>query len=234
MILEVCANSYESAVNAEKAGAQRVELCEKLSFGGITPNYNLAKKVISRLNIPVNILIRPRAGDFNYSDEEFKKIKEDIVLFKNIGCNGIVCGVLTKDKDLDIDRTSELIQLSKPLDFTFHRAFDQVNNPIKVLNLLINLKVKRLLTSGQMKTAIKGISLIKKLIKISNNRIKIMPGSGINSCNILELNKLNIDEIHGSFSIVSKNTKRLSDFNEISNCIKLLNTVEFKNKKTKF
>ena len=86
MILEVCANSYESAVNAEKAGAQRVELCEKLSFGGITPNYNLAKKVISRLNIPVYVLIRPRAGDFNYSDKEFKKIKKDIVLFKNIGC----------------------------------------------------------------------------------------------------------------------------------------------------
>ena len=227
MILEVCANSYESAVNAENAGAQRVELCEKLNFGGITPNYNLAKKVISRLNIPVYVLIRPRAGDFNYSDKEFKKIKKDIVLFKNIGCNGIVCGVLTKDKNLDINRTSELIQLSKPVDFTFHRAFDQVNNPIKVLNQLIDLKVKRVLTSGQKKTAIKGIDLIKKLISVSKNKIKIMPGSGINSSNILEFNKLNIDEIHGSFSIVSKNTKRLSDFNEISNCIKLLNPPKF-------
>ena len=222
MILEVCANSYESAINAEKGGAHRIELCENLSVGGLTPNFDLAKKVISELNIPVFILIRPRKGDFNYSHEEFEQIKKDIILFKKIGCKGIVSGILTKDKKLDIIKTKELIKLSKPLEFTFHRAFDEVLNPINVLHQLIKLRADRILTSGQKKTAIDGIELIKKLINISNNTIKIMPGSGINSTNILEINKLNINEIHGSFSKSSKNNKKLSDFNEISSCIKLI------------
>lgn len=222
MILEVCANSYESAINAEKGGAHRIELCENLSVGGLTPNFDLAKKVISELNIPVFILIRPRKGDFNYSHEEFEQIKKDIILSKKIGCKGIVSGILTKDKKLDINKTKELIKLSRPLEFTFHRAFDEVLNPINVLHQLIKLRADRILTSGQKKTAIDGIELIKKLINISNNTIKIMPGSGINSTNILEINKLNINEIHGSFSKSSKNNKKLSDFNEISSCIKLI------------
>ena len=222
MILEVCANSYESAINAEKGGAHRIELCKNLSVGGLTPSFDLAKKVISELNIPVFILIRPRKGDFNYSHEEFEQIKKDIILFKKIGCKGIVSGILTKDKKLDINKTKELIKLSRPLEFTFHRAFDEVLNPINVLHQLIKLRADRILTSGQKKTAIDGIELIKKLINISNNNIKIMPGSGINSTNILEINKLNINEIHGSFSKSSKNNKKLSDFNEISSCIKLI------------
>jgi copper homeostasis protein len=180
MILEVCANSYESAINAEKAGAHRIELCENLAVGGLTPNYKLAKEVISDLSIPVFILIRPRDGDFNYSKNEFEQIKKDIILFKDLGCKGIVSGILTKDKNLDINRTKELIKLSRPLEFTFHRAFDEVINPIETLHQLIKLKVNRLLTSGQMKTAIKGIDMIKKLIILSENKIKIMPGSGIN------------------------------------------------------
>ena len=222
MILEVCANSYESAINAEKGGAHRIELCENLSVGGLTPNFELAKKVINELNIPVFILIRPRGGNFIYSNEEFEQIKKDIILFKKIGCKGIVSGILTKNKKLDINKTKELIKLSRPLEFTFHRAFDEVLNPINVLHQLIKLRADRILTSGQKKTAIDGIELIKKLINISNNNIKIMPGSGINSTNILEINKLNINEIHGSFSKSSKNNKKLSDFNEISSCIKLI------------
>ena len=105
MILEVCANSYESAINAEKSGAHRIELCENLAVGGLTPNYKLAKKVISDLSIPVFILIRPRDGDFNYSKNEFEQIKKDIILFKDLGCKGIVSGILTKDKNLDIKNT---------------------------------------------------------------------------------------------------------------------------------
>ena len=193
MILEVCANSYESAINAEKGGAHRIELCENLSVGGLTPNFELAKKVINELNIPVFILIRPRDGNFNYSNEEFEKIKKNIILFKDLGCKGIVSGILTKDKNIDVTRTRELIELSKPLEFTFHRAFDEVLKPIDGLRQLIELKANRLLTSGQKNTAIKGINLIKKLINFSNNRIKIMPGSGINSTNILEFINLDVD-----------------------------------------
>ena len=222
MILEVCANSYESAINAEKGGAHRIELCENLSVGGLTPNFELAKKVINELNIPVFILIRPRGGNFIYSNEEFEQIKKDIILFKKIGCKGIVSGILTKNKKLDINKTKELIKLSRPLEFTFHRAFDEVLNPINVLHQLIKLRADRILTSGQKKTAIDGIELIKKLINISNNNIKIMPGSGINSTNILEINKLKINEIHGSFTGSSKNNKKLSNFDEISSCIELL------------
>ena len=222
MILEVCANSYESAINAEKAGAHRIELCENLAVGGLTPNYKLAKEVISDLSTPVFILIRPRGGDFNYSKNEFEQIKKDIILFKDLGCKGIVSGILTKDKNLDINRTKELIKLSRPLEFTFHRAFDEVINPIETLHQLIKLKVNRLLTSGQMKTAIKGIDMIKKLIIISEDKIKIMPGSGINPGNISKFTKLSLNEIHGSFSKQEKNNKSTSNINMILNCLKLI------------
>ena len=223
MILEVCANSYESAINAQKGGAHRIELCENLAVGGITPNFELSKKVISELNIPVFILIRPRDGNFNYSNEEFEKIKKDIILFKDLGCKGIVSGILTKDKNIDIKKTKELIELSRPLEFTFHRAFDEVNNPKEALNQLVELKADRILTSGQEKTAIEGIEMIKKLAVLSKNKIKIMPGSGINSANITEFTKLDINEIHGSFSKQEENNKSISNINMIMNCVKLIN-----------
>ena len=222
MILEVCANSYESAINAEKGGAQRIELCENLSVGGLTPNFVLAKKVISELTIPVFILIRPRDGDFNYSAEEFVQIKKDIILFKDLGCKGIVSGILTKDKNIDIKRTRELIELSRPLEFTFHRAFDEVLNPIDGLYKLIKIKSNRLLTSGQKNTAIDGIELIQKLIKISNKKIIIMPGSGINSENITEFKKIESKEIHGSFIKNPNNKNSISDVNAIFKSVKLI------------
>lgn len=222
MILEVCANSYESAINAEKGGAQRIELCENLSVGGLTPNFVLAKKVISELTIPVFILIRPRDGDFNYSAEEFVQIKKDIILFKDLGCKGIVSGILTKDKNIDIKRTRELIELSRPLEFTFHRAFDEVLNPIDGLYKLIEIKSNRLLTSGQKNTAIDGIELIQKLIKISNKKIIIMPGSGINSENITEFKKIESKEIHGSFIKNPNNKNSISDVNAIFKSVKLI------------
>ena len=223
MILEVCANSYESALNAQKGGAQRIELCEDLAVGGLTPNFELSKKVISELNIPVFILIRPRDGDFNYSGEEFEQIKKDIILFKELGCKGIVSGILTKkDNNIDISRTRELIELSKPLEFTFHRAFDEVLNPIQALHQLIKLKADRILTSGQAETAVKGLDLLKELINIAENKIIIMPGSGVNINNILEFKKIGSKEIHGSFIKDPNNKNSISDFNEIFKCINII------------
>jgi len=223
MILEVCANSYESALNAQKGGAQRIELCEDLAVGGLTPNFELSKKVISELNIPVFILIRPRDGDFNYSGEEFKQIKKDIILFKELGCKGIVSGILTKkDNNIDISRTRELIELSKPLEFTFHRAFDEVLNPIQALHQLIKLKADRILTSGQAETAVKGLDLLKELINIAEKKIIIMPGSGVNINNILEFKKIGSKEIHGSFIKDPNNKNSISDFNEIFKCINII------------
>ena len=197
MIIEVCAESYEYALKAEKAGADRIELCKDLHLDGLTPDYESAKRTIDTLNIPVFILIRPRGGDFIYSHEEFELMKRDILKFKEMGCKGIVSGVLNSDNSIDIKKTKELVELSRPLEFTFHRAFDKVNNPLNEIENLIGLGIDRVLTSGQKEKAIDGLVLLKQLNSISNNRIKIMPGSGINKSNIV--NFVNFEEIHGSF-----------------------------------
>ena len=197
MIIEVCAESYEYAVKAEKAGADRIELCKDLHLDGLTPDYETAKRTIDTLDIPVFILIRPRGGDFIYSHEEFELMKRDILKFKKMGCKGIVSGVLNDDNTIDIKKTKELVELSRPLEFTFHRAFDKVNNPLNEIENLIELGIDRILTSGQKEKAIDGLVLLKQLNSISKNRIKIMPGSGINKSNIV--NFVNFEEIHGSF-----------------------------------
>ncbi len=197
MIIEVCAESYEYALKAEKAGADRIELCKDLHLDGLTPDYESAKRTIDTLDIPVFILIRPRGGDFIYSHEEFELMKSDIIKFKEMGCKGIVSGVLNNDNSIDIKKTKELVELSRPLEFTFHRAFDKVNDPLYEIENLIGLGIDRVLTSGQKEKAIDGLVLLKQLNSISNNRIKIMPGSGINKSNIV--NFVNFEEIHGSF-----------------------------------
>jgi len=197
MIIEVCTDSYEYAEKAEKAGADRIELCKHLHLDGLTPNYKTAKKTIENLNIPVFVLIRPRHGDFNYSEKEFELMKADIVKFKEMGCKGIVSGILNNDDTIDIKRTNELVNLSRPLEFTFHRAFDVVTDPLKELEKLIQLGVERVLTSGQKQKAVKGIELLKELKKNAKDKIIIMPGSGINKLNIMNFRSFN--EIHGSF-----------------------------------
>ena len=197
MIIEVCTESYEYALKAEKAGADRIELCKDLHLDGLTPDYESAKKTINKLSIPVFILIRPRDGDFVYSNEEFKLMKSDIVKFKEMGCKGIVSGVLSNDKSIDIESTQELVELSKPLEFTFHRAFDLVKDPIEEIENLIQMGIDRVLTSGQKEKAIDGLVLLEKLNKISKNRIVIIPGSGISKNNLRNFDSFN--EVHGSF-----------------------------------
>ena len=197
MIIEVCAESYEYALKAEKAGADRIELCKDLHLDGLTPDYESAKRTIDSLNIPVFILIRPREGDFIYSNKEFELMKNDIVKFKEMGCKGIVSGVLNDDNSVDVKRTKDLIELSRPLEFTFHRAFDIVSDPLKEIEILIRLGVDRILTSGQKNKATEGLYLLEKLNNISKKRIVIMPGSGISNTNFKKFNSFN--EIHGSF-----------------------------------
>jgi len=197
MIIEVCAESYEYALKAENAGADRIELCKDLHLDGLTPNYETAKRTIDTLDIPVFILIRPREGDFIYSDEEFELMKQDIVKFKEMGCKGIVSGILNSNKSIDIKRTKELVELSRPLEFTFHRAFDIIINPLKEIEKLIEIGVDRVLTSGQKNKAIEGLDLLLELKNISKNRIIIMPGGGIKKNNINLV--LFFKEIHGTF-----------------------------------
>jgi len=196
MIIEVCAESYEYAMKAEKAGADRIELCKDLYLDGLTPDYETAKRTIDSLKIPVFILIRPREGDFIYSDEEFELMKRDIVKFKKMGCKGIVSGVLNDDNSIDIKRTNELVELSRPLEFTFHRAFDVVSDPLEEIENLIRLGVDRILTSGKKEKAIEGIELLKELKNIYQNRIIIMPGGGINKSNIVNFEIFS--DIHGT------------------------------------
>lgn len=236
-VLEVCANSVESCIIAQEAGANRVELCENLSVGGTTPSYGCIKLSRQKLSIPINILIRPRPGDFLYSSMEFKQIKEDIAIAKELGANGIVCGMLLPNGKIDEERTTELVECSKPLTFTFHRAFDFTPNPIEALETVIKVGSTNLLTSGQHKTAIDGIALLKKLVTLAGNRLNIIAGGGINAQNVEILKGSEIKQFHmsGSVQVKSKmgnfdrnftlnstlpdNVIQTSDFESIKNVV---------------
>lgn len=200
MRLEVCANSYRSAINAQNAGADRIELCSELAVGGITPSFGLIKKVVDTLTIPVFVLIRPRSGNFTYSEDELEIIKHDIQQCKALGCSGIVSGVLNKDNTVDVERTKTLIELSKPLPFTFHRAFDWVVNPQQAIQQLIEMGAKRVLTSGQETSALKGINLLNELKEASKDKLTILPGGGINVDNAKAFKDAGFSEIHCSAS----------------------------------
>ena len=215
MKLEICANSYQSALNAQNAGADRIELCSELSVGGITPSYGLLKQVSENITIPVNVLIRLRNGNFCYSDDEFDVMKKNIKLCKELGFNGIVSGVLNLDNSIDLVRTKELIELAKPLSFTFHRAFDCVSNPEESLQQLIDLKVDRILTSGLQEKAIDGIDLLKKLNSIADNKIIILPGSGINPKNVPLFKNAGFLEVHTSASKSVKQESKKSYFDAV-------------------
>ena len=183
MLVEVCANSLESALNAQEAGADRIELCSELAVGGITPSYGLLKGIRERIAIPVHVLIRPRSGDFTFSEAEFQIMKRNVALCKDLGFQGIVSGVLHADNTLDVERTRELVICAKEMHFTFHRAFDWVTHPLEVLKQLEQIGVDSILTSGQRQTAVEGIALLKELHSASTS-CTIMPGSGIKESNV--------------------------------------------------
>lgn len=200
MFLEICTNSFQSAQNAEYAGAHRIELCSELAVGGITPSFGLIEQVITGTEIELFVLIRPRSGNFCYSDDEFDIIRNDIQICKDLGCDGIVSGVLNVKNNIDIERTRELIELSKPMPFTFHRAFDVVPNAHEALEQLIEIGADRVLTSGQQKKAIEGIDLLKSLKEQAENRITIVVGGGISGENVQPFKDAGFHEIHASAS----------------------------------
>lgn len=182
--VEICTNSVASCLQAEKGGAYRVELCAGIPEGGTTPSYGeiaLARKLLS---IKLNIIIRPRGGDFLYSDVEHQTMIQDIEMAKKLGVDGVVIGCLTADGKIDMQRNKELMDAAKGMNVTFHRAFDMCKDPFESLEQIILLGCERILTSGQQPTAIEGVSLLKQLVDKANGRIIIMPGSGINENNI--------------------------------------------------
>jgi copper homeostasis protein len=185
--LEICANSFTSALAAQNGGANRVELCENMAEGGTTPSYAQIKLCKERLSIGVWPIIRPRGGDFLYSDEEFELMKEDIAMCKSLNCEGIVTGILLANGEIDQKRCAELITLAKPLPVAFHRAIDMSNDLTKALEDLIKIGFVRVLTSGGCDSAFNGVETIEKMVKQADGRIEIMPGAGINSNNIQEI-----------------------------------------------
>jgi copper homeostasis protein len=196
--LEICANSVQSVINAEIAGADRVELCDNLWEGGTTPSAASVKLAKEKTSIEVFILVRPRGGDFVYSDIEFEVIKEDIRMAIELGADGIVSGVLLEDGSVDIKRTKALVELSKPLPFTFHRAFDLTTDAFQALEDIIDCGGQRILTSGQKNSAIEGKLLLEKLNQQAKGRIIILAGGGINKNNIRDLMTTGGTEFHMS------------------------------------
>jgi copper homeostasis protein len=186
-ILETIAFNIESCSKAQIAGAQRIELCANHSEGGTTPSYGFIKAAREKLQIQLYPIIRPRGGDFLYSNDEFEIIKADIKICKNLGCDGVVFGMLNEDARIDKIRCSQLVNLAYPMGVTFHRAFDRVVDIEQALEDVIEIGCERILTSGLYPTAMEGLGNLKKLISLSKERIIIMPGSGVRASNIIKI-----------------------------------------------
>jgi copper homeostasis protein len=184
MIWEICVDSVAGVRAAKAAGADRVELCADLMEGGITPSRGMIRRSRTIAGIGLNVMIRPRGGDFLFDDDEFAAMQSDIETAKAEGADGIVIGLLTAAGEVDAARTRELIALARPLSVTFHRAFDMTDEPFRALEALVGLGVDRLLTSGQEASVIEGLPLIIELIERAGNRIIVMPGGGITSRNV--------------------------------------------------
>lgn len=197
--LEICSNSPQSALYAAQGGATRVEFCQNLENGGTTPSYGQIVQVRKLIDIGIHVLIRPRAGDFVYSDLEFEEMLVDIQFCKDAGCDGVVIGILNIDGTVDVERTKALIEAARPMQVTFHRAFDKCASPITSLAVLIELGIDRLLTSGMQDKAVDGIELLKQLVEYAEGKIVIMPGAAVDSSNIaMILNTTGAIAIHSS------------------------------------
>jgi copper homeostasis protein len=184
LIVEICADSVESATVAQAAGAGRIELCSALAEGGVTPSAGLIETVRRNTDISMHVLIRPRSGDFLYNDTEFSVMRRDIDTAGEAGADGIVTGILRSDGTIDVERTALLAEYAAPMSLTFHRAFDLCRDPGKGLEDVLATGASRLLTSGQARSAIEGASVIKSLVTGAAGRIIIMPGGGIDEYNI--------------------------------------------------
>jgi len=198
-IIEIATSDFLTTKSAVEGGADRIELCANLAEGGTTPSYAHIKKCRESFDIALFPIIRPRGGDFLYTKDEFEIMKNDIKLCNELGCEGIVIGLLNMDGTIDMTRTSELIDLAYPMDITFHRAFDRCRDPFIALEELIEIGCQRILTSGQKPTVSEGVDLIAELNRKADDRIIIMPGSGVRKDNIKMLaEKTGCIEFHSS------------------------------------
>lgn len=207
--LEIACFNLESALIAEQNGADRVELCANMLEGGTTPDFETAQKVHNELNIKMNVMIRPRGGNFVYTEAEFEQMKAEITHFKKMNVDGFVFGILNTDNSFDIERNKELVTLASSFPCTFHRAFDVVSNVYESLELVIDCGFKAVLTSGQGENVITGIEVLQTFVEKANGRIVVMPGGGLRSTNIEKLDqKVNATYYHSS---------AITDSSEITN-----------------
>lgn len=179
VLVEVCVDSVASAVAAERGGAARIELCSGLIEGGLTPSAGLIETTRAAISIPLHVMIRPRGGDFFYDAAEADAMRRDIALAKRLGANGVVFGILDLNANIDLARTRELVELARPLDVSFHRAFDMTADLFRALEDICECGVPRVLTSGGEQTSLQGQAVVAQLIQRAQGRIIVMPGSGI-------------------------------------------------------
>ena len=188
-LLEICVDSFESARRASQAGADRLELCADLLVGGTSPSPFLIEQVISRIQTPVNVLLRPRFGDFCFTHEEKEVLLKEIAFCANAGVNGVVIGALTPDGDLDVPFLAKCMAAAGDLEVTLHRCFDVCRDPYEALDTACDLGIQTILTSGQMATALKGAENLKALRRHAADRIHLMAGSGVSAANIPQLHR---------------------------------------------
>ena len=215
-LLEISVETLESALAAERGGADRIELCGNLSVGGITPGAELLRTVRAQVGIPIFSMVRPRAGDFVYSSAEFAEMWRSIAEAKESGMDGVVLGVLTKDHGVDVGRTRELVEFAKPLPVTYHRAFDECPDLREALDAVTQTGVKRILTSGGAKSALEGAAVLAELIEATGERIIIVPGAGISAAEIHQIaQRTKAREFHsGLSSALSYGSKDFKKFEE--------------------
>ena len=198
-LIEIATTDFTSTRSAVEGGADRIELCAALSEGGTTPSYGTIRQCRESFDIPIFPIIRPRSGDFLYKDPEFRLMMHDVRTCKELGCEGVVIGLLEKRGGIDLPRTQKLVDAAYPLEVTFHRAFDRCRDPFEALEQLIQIGCQRILTSGQQPTAPEGVELIARLVQAADDRIIILPGSGVRKENIRELKeKTGAVEFHSS------------------------------------
>jgi copper homeostasis protein len=199
VLLEICADCVDSAISAERGGAHRVELCSGLAEGGVTPSSGLISAVRSRLSLPLHVIIRPRAGDFLYTADEFEIMQQDVLTVKQLGADGIVVGILREDGSIDTLRTRTLIEIARPMKVTFHRAFDMSHDFSRALDDIIAIGADRVLTSGGEQTAAEGIPAIAALVKQAAGKTAIMAGAGVTPSNVRNIiAQTGIREIHAT------------------------------------
>jgi copper homeostasis protein len=200
-LFELCAETLQAAQAAELGGADRIELCDRLDIGGVTPGEKLISTTIQAFSIPVHVLIRPRGGDFAYSAAEFDQIKQQIQWVRQAGAAGVALGVLLADGRVDVDRSRELVKLARPMKVTFHRAFDRTPDKAAALESVIRTGADCLLTSGGAPNVLEGVKQLKTLVKQADGRIQIMAGGGLRLASMVEvLEQTGLRCLHGSLT----------------------------------